>query len=323
MSGDLGIAAALPVEETGRSTSVSAGWDARPKASLPMLLRLHLTYLWRHKRLLSLTAPRLFTELVQQRKLVDRDPRMPGLIDKLTVKRFVSDMLGPDWVTPTLWSGDILPTTPPCSYPFVVKSRHGCKQLRVVCSQADDWAMVRRAAASWMRRSYGDWLDEWGYRDVPRGVLIEPFVGVAPVLPIDYKLYVFHGRVAVIQVHSDRATNHRWTVFDRRWRRLSGDGLGEDMPPPMALDRMIEGAEALASGFDFVRIDFYDVGRVPRFGEMTFYPGSGLDPFDPFSLDVSLGQCWLTGAPFTGAPVASGPASRPVYEAPSMPFGIS
>lgn len=150
-------------------------------------------------------------------------------------------------------------------------------------------------AASWMRRSYGGWLDEWGYRAVPRGLLIEPFIGVAPVLPIDYKLYVFHGRVAAIQVHLDRATNHRWTLFDRDWRRLADGGVEAEMPPPLALGRMIAGAEILADGFDFVRIDFYDVGAVPRFGEMTFYPGSGLDPFDPPLLDAMLGQWWLTG----------------------------
>ncbi|HXH16410.1 MAG TPA: ATP-grasp fold amidoligase family protein [Sphingomonas sp.] len=270
--------------------------DQTASPSVATLLRLHLTYLWRHRRVLSLDAPRLFTELVQHRKLVDRDPRIPRLIDKLAVKRFVADRLGPQWITPTLWSGDVLPTEPPCARPFVVKSRHGCRQIRVVCNATDDWQATRRAAASWTRNSYGGWLDEWGYRDVPRGLLIEPFIGVAPVLPIDYKLYVFHGRVAAIQVHLDRATNHRWTLFDRDWRRLS-DGCAESgVPKPLGLGRMIEGAEILAEGFDFVRIDFYDVGETPRFGEMTFYPGSGLDPFDPPRLDALLGQYWLAGA---------------------------
>jgi TupA-like ATPgrasp len=56
---------------------------------------------------------------------------------------------------------------------------------------------------------------------------------------------------------------------------------------------MIEGAEALAHDIDFVRVDLYDLGGKPRFGEMSFYPGSGLDPFDPISLDAMLGRCWL------------------------------
>jgi hypothetical protein len=63
--------------------------------------------------------------------------------------------------------------------------------------------------------------------------------------------------------------------------------------PPGTLAQMIEGAEVLGSGFDFVRIDFYDTGANARFGEMTFYPGSGLDRFDPLDLDLMLGRLWL------------------------------
>ena len=268
-------------------------------ASRATLLRLHLTYLWRHRHLLSLNDPQLFTELVQQRKLVDRDPRSPRLIDKLTAKQIVADALGQEWVTPTLWSGERLPEERPCEPPFVVKSRHGCRQMRVVRSGTDDWTEIRRAARPWTRHPYGRWLDEWGYREIPRGLLIEPFVGTGPGLPIDYKLFVFHGRVEAIQVHLDRETDHHWTLYDRSWRRLSARPPRIERGPPAALARMIKGAENLGSGFDFVRIDFYDVGVTPRFGEMTFYPGSGLDPFDPLVLDREFGRHWLSG--LTGA----------------------
>lgn len=263
------------------------------KSSLSALARLHLTYLWRHHRRLSIARPTRFTELVQRRKLIDRDPRFPGLIDKLMVKQVVADLLGVEWVTPTLWSGTELPAVPPCAGVCVVKSRHGCGHMKVIDADTADWAIVQRTARSWLRRPYGEWLDEWGYRDVPRGLLIEPFVGTAPTLPIDYKLYVFNGRVEAVQVHLDRATDHRWSLFDRSWRKLSSGSEPNDIGPPATLAQMIEGAETLGSSFDFVRIDFYDVGTVPRFGEMTFYPGSGLDRFDPPELDRVLGQFWL------------------------------
>ena len=252
-----------------------------------------MAYLWRHRSILSLARPTRFTELVQRRKLVDRDRRLPQFIDKLMVKRFVSDRLGPEWVTPTLWSGDELPELPPCAGLCVVKARHGCGQTEIVGPGAADWTDVRRRARSWVKNSYGRWLDEWGYRDVPRGLLIEPFVGAPPVLPIDYKLYVFHGRVEAIQVHLGRATNHRWSLFDRSWQQLSAATPKNEIHPPATLSEMIDGAEILGAGFDFVRIDFYDVGTTPRFGEMTFYPGSGLHRFNPLELDFRLGQLWL------------------------------
>ncbi|MDB5673085.1 MAG: tupA-like ATPgrasp family protein, partial [Sphingomonas bacterium] len=225
----------------------------------------------------------------------DHDRRMPHLIDKVAVKRFVAEALGPEWVTPTLWSGEELPAMPDWPCPFVVKSRHGCNQRRFVRHGGEDWRAIRRAAAGWMRSAYGHWLDEWGYRGVPRGVVVEPFIGDGTTLPVDYKFYVFHGRVAAVQVHLDREHEHRWMLFDPFWQRLSSANADPDPVPPTMLDRMTAGAETLARGFDFVRVDFYDTGETPRFGEMTFYPGSGLDPFDPPELDQALGRLWLDG----------------------------
>ena len=279
--------------QTGRSTA-SKG-RRRPALAADQWLRVHLTYLWRHRRPLSLHAPMRLTELIQHRKLFDHDPRFSLLSDKLAVKRFVADALGEQWVTPTWWFGVALPETPSWPCPFVVKSRHGCNQHRFVRNGPDDWREIRQASARWMRASYGGWLDEWGYRDVPRGLLVEPFLGDGAVLPIDYKLFVFHGRVEYVQVHLDREHDHRWLVFDRAWRRVSPLGLQVNPPAPGSLARMIEGAEILGRGFDFVRIDFYEVSGQPRFGEMTFYPGSGLHPVEPPELDTSMGSLWLGG----------------------------
>ncbi len=265
---------------------------AVPATRWAPVLRLHLLYLARHRRLLSLSRPIRFTELVQHRKLFGRDPRLPGLIDKLAVKSFVAEKVGSAWVTPTLWSGSELPAAPPSTKTCVVKSRHGCNQMAVLAPDAANWNDIRHRARFWMKRAYGGWLDEWGYRHVPRGLLIEPFIGTPPVLPVDYKLFVFHGRVEAIQVHLDRAGNHRWWLFDRAWKPLSHRLPAGTIRPPKTLAQMIEGAEILAAGFDFVRIDLYDAGTVPRFGEMTFYPGSGLYRLDPPDLDLKFGDLW-------------------------------
>lgn len=64
------------------------------RASWSVLARLHLTYLWRHRRFLSIDQPMRFTELVQRRKLLNRDPRLPQLIDKLAVTPRLRSSLG-------------------------------------------------------------------------------------------------------------------------------------------------------------------------------------------------------------------------------------
>lgn len=253
--------------------------------------RLHLTYAWQHRRLLHLAAPTRFTEWVQHRKLHDRDPRLSILLDKVAAKGIVAAQLGDAWVTPTLWHGTELPDQPVGPLPLVVKARHGCGHLAFVRSPVD-WTVARAQAARWLRRGYGAWLDEHAYAAVPHEVLVEPFIGTGDTLPIDYKLFVFGGRAAFVQVHLDRATDHRWIVFDRGWRRVSPPSDDPDPPAPASLDRMIAGAEALADGYDFLRIDLYEVDGQPRFGEVTVYPGSGLLPVVPAALDRQMGELW-------------------------------
>ncbi|WP_240499981.1 ATP-grasp fold amidoligase family protein [Sphingomonas montana] len=266
----------------------------RPTA-LPWL-RVQLTYLYSHGRPARIAEPRLFTEYVQHRKLHDHDPRYPGLADKVTAKEHVATILGDDWIIPTLWHGTALPDRPDFPRPFVVKSRHGCNQRAFVRSPDVDWQALRRRADRWVSRRYGYWLDEWLYAHIPPGVLIEPFIGPDGALPIDYKLFVFGGRVAFVQVHLARETAHRWIVVDRDWRAAGGNGSRSGTVPgrPVSLPAMIDAAETLAKDFDFVRVDFYEVAGQPKFSEMTFYPGSGLYRLDPIALDREMGLLWAS-----------------------------
>jgi hypothetical protein len=258
-------------------------------------LRINLTYRWRHGRWPDLANPKTFTELIQLRKLSSRDARMPVLADKVLAKNFAAELLGQDWIIPTLWDGPILPAAADWPAPFVVKSRHGCNQRAFVRTGTEDWATIRRHAANWMRVSYGGWLDEWAYSQIPRGILVEPFVSEDGALPIDWKIYVFGGRARFVQVHLERETHHHWIVMHRDWFRVSAATSEPDPAAPSSLARMLAAAETLAAGFDFVRVDFYEIGGQPLFGEMTFYPGSGLDRFDPVALDRAMGSAWLSG----------------------------
>lgn len=263
-----------------------------PRSNVIAQCRIRAIYLARHGRLPNLVSPKTFTELVQYRKLHDRDPRMPRLADKVAVKDYVAAKIGQDWVIPTLWSGVMLPNIHDWPLPFVMKSRHGWNQVAFLTSDPIDWPHLGRLTERWIKTAHGGWLDEWIYSDIERGLLVEPYIGRGASLPIDYKFYVFGGRVAFIQVHLERATNHRWMLFDRNWKRVSTQT--DDQPgPPNALQKMIEAAETLAANFDFVRVDLYQPDDQPRFGEMTFYPGSGFDPFHPVGLDTVIGAHWL------------------------------
>jgi hypothetical protein len=185
--------------------------------------RVGICYRWRHGRWPSLDRPRLFTEWVQWRKLNDRCPRLARLTDKLDAKALVAAALGPELVIPTIWSGDELPDAPPGPLPLMVKANHGCGHFLAVRS-LDEWQFARRVSAKWLKRDYGRWLDEWHYATARRQLLVEPLVGDPARLPVDYKIYVFHGRAAMVQVHEDRAGNHRWAQWPWTGRRCRPDG---------------------------------------------------------------------------------------------------
>lgn len=254
-------------------------------------LRIRLTFLWRHHRLPALANPKRFTELVQRRKLLDRDPRMVSLVNKVTAKAAASRLFGEDWIIPTIWTGTSLPDDPDWAFPFILKASHGCNQ-NVVCHDQSDYDGARARASKWTDRPYGLWLDEWAYRGAPRGFIVEPYLGDRTTRPVDYKIYVFGGFAAFVQVHVDRAKNHRWILYDRQWKQISK--LGEaPLLAPINLERLLANAERIAKPFDFARVDFYEIEGVPKFGEVTFYPGSGLDRFDPPELDIEIGRHWL------------------------------
>jgi hypothetical protein len=60
---------------------------------------------------------------------------------------------------------------------------------------------------------------------------------------------------------------------------------------------MLKAAERLSESFCFVRVDFYDLDGRARFGELTFYPGSGLEKVQPLRLDLLMGLLWSAALP--------------------------
>ena len=76
------------------------------------------------------------------------------------------------------------------------------------------------------------------------------------------------------------------------WLRVSPASADPDPQPPATLGQMVAAAETLARDFDFVRADFYEVDGRPLFGELTFYPGSGLERVEPAALDEIMGRLW-------------------------------
>jgi hypothetical protein len=287
-------------------------WKHRLLDTLPERLRIAVAASWTYRRKMghwpNLIAPRDFSELIQLRKICDRDPRLPLYADKLRVKDHIRDRLGEDWLIPTLWSGQTLPplTERHWPVPYVIKANNGCARNIFIREPvaAGDWPAIEATCIDWMHSAYGRSWGEWLYGQIVPCLLIEPLICPELPNPLDYKFWVFHGRVECIYVVSDRHLGAKVTFFSRDWQRLAvkvGNPTDErDIASPASLGKMIEAAEMLAGDLPFLRVDFYEVEDRPLFGEMTFYPSSGYDRYYPAAFGHHLLQLWR-GRPATRA----------------------
>lgn len=264
--------------------------------ALPPTISLTTQYLRHHRRWPRLSHPCTFNEKLLWRKLHDRDPRFVLFADKVRVKAVVREVLGEDWCIPTLWSGTELPDAPQWELPFVIKANHASGWNLFVSNPNADWNEVRTVCHSWLGKIMAPYLGEWFYREIKPCLLVEPMIGGNL---IDYKFFVFGGRVEYVQVDTDRFRGHKRAFFDRDWSRQSFACKypleTKDLPRPERFAEMLAAAERLAAGFDFCRIDLYNVNGQLKFGEVTFVPEAGHGRFTPMSIDLYFGTLWRSG----------------------------
>ena len=183
----------------------------------------------------------------------------------------------------------------------MIKANNGSGRNFFVRQDSDlDWKRIESLTAEWQSRPYGAEWGEWLYGEIVPALLVEPFIGELCELPVDYKLCTSAGksRWSLSAPIATMSSNMQCSIpigtgFPLKLAAYPSDP--RPIPKPLSLGRMIEAAEILAEDLPFVRIDFYEVGDVPKFGEMTFYPGAGLDAFDPPEWDLKLGKFWPKG----------------------------
>lgn len=247
----------------------------------------------------NIDAPVRFSEKLQWLKLNNRDPLQTILADKHAVRAYLQDHGYGDIMCKQLAcvsnAKDIDFDTLPDS--FVMKAAHSSGWNLICPNKADlDQQHARRLAASWLSQGIFWSGREWPYRDMPHRVVIEEYLEDSSGGLRDYKFYCFNGEPKFVQANSGRQSNdHAQNFYDLNWAVLP---FGKDLAPrhdidirrPVALDPMIDIARDLATGHAYVRVDLYDLDGKIIFGELTFYPASGLPDFIPDDQDFICGD---------------------------------
>jgi len=260
----------------------------------------------RHKRRFgvypNLVRPKTFNEKVLHRMVFDRRPILTTLQDKYAVRDYVRERVG-DHVLPRLYWVTKAPADIPFdSLPdrFVIKATHGCRFNYLVPDKACvDRRDVIAKCVSWLNCNYY-YRDarEWAYKDIEPRIIAEEFIsdGSGPT-PMNYRFFVFDGRVQMVQVDADQRKDYYRRSWDRLDLTTGYEPIG-GVPRPQHLDGLIECAETLSDGLDFLRVDLYDAGKV-YFGEMAVYPVAGVKNL-PEKWDRYFGDLWNLSSSHAG-----------------------
>lgn len=247
----------------------------------------------------DLDYPRSFNEKLQWLKLYDRKPEYTQMIDKYEAKKYVADIIGEEYLIPTLGIYDSVDEIEFEKLPqqFVLKCTHDSGGV-VFCKNKNDFDKdeAKSILNNFLKRNFYWAGREWPYKNIkPRIIVEEYLVDESNVELKDYKFFAFDGKVKLIQVDYDRFVHHKRNLYTTDWEYIDAvikypTDPNRKIKRPAKLEKMIEISEKLSKHIPHVRVDLYSVGKRIYFGELTFYHGSGYEKFEPKELEYNLGE---------------------------------
>ena len=261
---------------------------------------------WQEKgKILNLDNPRTLGEKVEWLKLNDHRELYIQISDKIRVRDYVLEKTENPKIlnkiiriydSPSEIVVDDLPAK------FAIKTNHNCGG-NFFCLSKDSYdAEMIIKIDKLLNTKYGSNKAEWAYWHIQPKVFIEEYLEDQFSELVDYKVYCFNGEPKVVNVCAGRSINeNKRLFFDTKWQLIPVKDakypvipLGKDFPPPESLEQMLHYSILLSQDLPYIRVDFYDLYGECRFGEMTPYPGGGLNcVFDPKEWEDTFGE-WLT-----------------------------
>ena len=268
---------------------------------VPDKIFLKLIYKDRIGKNLNLKNPETFNEKLQWLKLHDRKKIYTTMVDKYEAKEYVANIIGDEYIIPNIGiykkfneiNFDTLPNR------FVIKCTHDSGGT-FVCNNKEkiNWNDVKKMINKSLKNNYYYHGREWPYKNIKPRIIIEQNIQELEKTEQvnDYKLMCFNGKVKCSFVCSNRDSKEGLCVnfYDESWKPMPFERHypknKNEIPKPTQYEKMKELAEKLSKNITFLRVDFYQIKEKIYFGELTFYPGNGLEEFTPDEWDTKLGN---------------------------------
>lgn len=252
---------------------------------------------------LNLNNPKSFNEKIQWLKLYDRNPLYTTLADKSTAKKYVADIIGEEYIIPTIAVWNYVDDIDFDSLPdqFVLKCTHDSGGL-VICKDhtSFDVEAAKDKLRHFYNRNFYSLHREWPYKNITPRIIAEKYMQNGNDQELkDYKFFCFNGVPKLLYISeglSDHSTA-KISFADMDYKiapfKRSDFKPFEKLPDkPINFEKMKELAKILSKDISFIRVDFYEINKKIYFGEFTFSPCAGFVPFEPSKYDNIVGE-WL------------------------------
>jgi len=250
---------------------------------------------------LNLYNPVTYNEKLNWLKLYDRKPKYTKMVDKYEVKEYVSNIIGEEYIIPTLGVWDkfedinfeLLPDQ------FVLKCTHDSGSFSICKDKSSfDYLAVKKKLSKALKRNSYLPGREWVYKDLKPRIIAEQYMqDEKKESLLDYKFFCFDGEPKCLFVATERnlGDEHvKFDFFDTEFNHLDivqlHEQSGKVIQKPVSFSEMLRLARDLSVGIPHVRVDFYEINSKPYFGEFTFYHHGGSIPFKTEKWDLKIGD---------------------------------
>lgn len=251
---------------------------------------------------LDLNNPLTFNEKLQWLKLYNRKPEYTKMVDKYEAKKYIASIIGEEHIIPTIGIYNSVDEIPWEKLPnqFVLKCTHDSGGI-VICKDKErlDIEKAKAKLSRGLAKSYFYLYREWPYKNVKPRIICEKYIVDESGIELkDYKFFCFNGIPKLFKVDFNRSSDHRANYYDLEWILLD---FGEVMcppdssriiPKPKNFDLMVSIAKKLSRDEPFVRVDLYNNNGNIYFGELTFFPATGMGRFTSDEWDKTMG-IWM------------------------------
>jgi hypothetical protein len=301
-------ASMLAIENSAKFTRRVILHLLRTKAAslMPDPLYLKIRYWAELRKSLNLNNPHTYNEKLQWLKLYNRNPDYTFMADKYSVRKYVADTIGEEYLVPLIGVWNRVDDIDFSALPdrFVLKCTHDCGGL-VICRNKSklDAIAAKKFLDRCLHRNYFYIAREWPYKNIIPRIIGEIYLDdrpidqypdhITPVLNA-YKFFCFNGTPKYLVHTVDKGDDIRYDYFNMDFNRVdisAGYARADyEIVKPQNFEEMKYIASCLSKGICHVRVDLFNIAGKIYFNELTFFNWAGYQAFIPEKWDSIWGE---------------------------------